>query len=80
MYTVYVLQDEQGRLYKGYTNNLKRRLAEHKRGQTISTKYLKNIKVVYTESFESRELARDRELYLKSAAGRRFLKVKLSPP
>jgi putative endonuclease len=77
MYTVYVLRDEAGNLYKGMTINLRRRLSEHRRGHTKSTKKLKNPLVVYSEELPDRESARAREKYLKSAAGRRFLKSKL---
>ena len=74
MYTVYVLKDASGKLYKGVTNNLRRRLAEHISGQTQSTKHLKNIEVVYTEDYDNFKQAREREVYLKTAAGRRFLR------
>ena len=73
MYTVYVIQDSFGKLYKGFTNNLKRRLREHNAGHTITTSRMKDLKVVYTEEYDSFDKARVRELYLKSAAGRRFL-------
>ena len=75
MYIVYVLQDESGALYKGMTNNLKRRLQEHRSKQTKSTIKMNDIKVVYTETCATRPEARAREKYLKSAAGRRFLKL-----
>ena len=74
MYTVYVLKDINGKFYKGMTNNLLRRLKEHRSGQTITTSRMANFSVVYKEEFEKVENARKRELYLKSAAGRRFLK------
>ena len=74
MFTVYVLRDDSDKLYKGLTNNLERRLKEHKSGHTVTTSRMANLKVVYTESFKDFETARKRELYLKSAAGRRFLK------
>ncbi|NCU42693.1 MAG: GIY-YIG nuclease family protein, partial [Candidatus Moranbacteria bacterium] len=54
MYIVYILQDDQGRLYKGMTNKLERRLAEHRRGKTKTTQKMKNIQVVYTEEYSSR--------------------------
>lgn len=78
MFTVYVLQDDMGKLYKGCTNNLRRRLSEHVRGKTITTQRMKNLKVVYTEEFQYFEDARKREVYFKTAAGRRFLKTKIS--
>jgi len=77
MYTVYVLQDENGKFYKGFTNDLSRRLAEHKSGHTKTTRKMKNILIVYTEIFDNLQDARKRELYLKSSAGRRFLKGKI---
>ena len=74
MYSVYVLQDDNGKRYKGVTNNLERRLVEHRSGHTISTRRMKRLHVVYTEQYDNFAEARARELYLKSAAGRRFLK------
>lgn len=77
MFTVYVLKDKNGRIYKGQTNNLNRRLSEHAAGKNPSTSYLEDLQVVYTESYGTREEAVKREKYLKTAAGRRFLKIKL---
>ena len=77
MYTVYVLQDSNNKFYKGMTNNLFRRLQEHKRGKTITTSKMDNLKVVYVEKFNTFEEARKRELYFKTAAGRKFLKNKI---
>ena len=76
-YTVYVLKDARGMLYKGVTNNLSRRLKEHRSGKTITTRRMLDIGVVYEEVYNSFPEARKRELYLKSAAGRRFLKNQL---
>ena len=73
-YFVYVLRDEKGKRYKGMTNDLERRLAEHKRGKTITTSKMSGISVEYFETFNSFEEARKRELYFKTSAGRRFLK------
>ena len=77
MYTVYVLQDEEGHFYKDMTNDLVRRLAEHRRGKTRTTRRMLNVRVVYTEQFQISEEAIRRERYLKTAAGRRFLWKKL---
>ncbi|MDO8569357.1 MAG: GIY-YIG nuclease family protein [bacterium] len=79
MYTVYILQDSVGKLYKGMTNNLGRRLVEHKSGHTQSTKQLINPKVVYKEEYDNFKQARKREIYFKTAAGRRFIKKLLRP-
>ena len=77
MYTVYILKDDDGLLYKGYTNDIGRRLKEHLAGHTITTRKMKNPQLVYFEEYDSFNSARQRELYFKSAAGRRFLKNKL---
>jgi putative endonuclease len=79
MFTVYVLRDNKGNLYKGMTNNLERRISEHKRGHTQTTRRMKHLEIVYTEKFDTFEEARKRELYLKTGAGRRFLKKVLGP-
>ena len=78
MYTAYVLQDKNGKFYRGLTNNLARRLSEHKRGKTKTTSKMRELKTVYTEEHEKYNTARKRELYLKSSAGRRFLKKQLA--
>ncbi|MCA9356293.1 GIY-YIG nuclease family protein [Candidatus Nomurabacteria bacterium] len=74
MYTVYVLKDENGNIYKGMTKDLERRLKEHKNKHTKTTSKMKNIVVVYKENFDDFLSAREREIYFKSAAGRKFLK------
>ena len=77
MYTVYVNKDESNNFYKGMTNDLSRRMNEHRAGRTQTTRRMRNFEIVYTEEYGTFAEARTRELYLKSAAGRRFLKSKL---
>jgi putative endonuclease len=77
MFFVYFLRDEKGVFYKGVTGDLDRRLAEHKRGKTKATRKMKNLKVVYVEEYKTFKEARKREVYFKTAAGRRFFKNKL---
>ena len=77
MYTVYILQDSSGLLYKGMTDNLNRRLIEHRQGKTKTTKKMSDIIVIHTEKFKTRAEARQREKYFKTAAGRRFIKFKI---
>lgn len=78
-YRVYVLKDDAGKYYKGVTNDLQRRLKEHRSGKIITTSRMENLKVVYSEDFDNFKEARKREVYLKTAAGRRFLKKILRP-
>ena len=61
------------------TENLERRLNEHNSGKMKSTKAFRPWKIVYFEEFETKQEARKRELYFKSAAGRKFLKIRIGP-
>ncbi len=64
MYYIYVLQNEQGQGYIGYTADLRRRFQEHQHGQSISTKG--HIwRIVYYEAYASEADARHREAMLK---------------
>lgn len=71
MFTVYILRNKQsGRHYIGSTNNLIRRLDEHNRGQTFSTRYGKNSwELIYSEEYESDFEAKKRERQIKSFKG-----------
>ncbi len=60
------------------TEDTENRLKEHNSGKTVSTKAFIPWKIIYTENFETRAQARVREKYFKTAAGRKFLKEKLS--
>ena len=54
-------------LYIGYTNNLKRRLLEHKQGNgAIFTKKYNATDLIYYETFTDSKLARRREKQLKN--------------
>jgi putative endonuclease len=74
MYTAHVLRDTKGKLYKGVTNNIGRRLNEYRGGHTRTTSRMSDIYLVYSENFDNFNDARKREIYFKTAAGRRFLK------
>ena len=74
-YFVYVLESEiDGRLYIGQTSDIEKRLTEHNSGKTKSTKGYKPWKLVYFETFETRDEALLREKYFKTGSGREFLK------
>jgi putative endonuclease len=64
-------------LYIGMTGNLERRLREHRAGRTRTTARMGPLAIVHTENFATIEEARKREIYLKTAAGRRYLKQQL---
>ena len=74
MYTVYILKDKTDKLYKGLTNNILRRLREHRSGKTITTSKMSSLELVYSEEYSDFGSARAREKYFKTAAGRRLIK------
>ncbi|PWK20413.1 GIY-YIG nuclease family protein [Xanthomarina spongicola] len=78
MYCVYILySDTYDKYYVGMSHNVQSRLKEHNRGKTKSTKAYTPWRVVHIEKFETRILARNREVYLKTAAGRKWRKSNL---
>ncbi|MEK7497268.1 MAG: GIY-YIG nuclease family protein [Patescibacteria group bacterium] len=77
-YYTYVLRSQKdGELYIGFTNNLKRRLVEHKKGLNFSTKYRLPFELIYFEGCLNMLDAKRRERYLKTTQGRRFLGLRL---
>ena len=55
-------------MYIGYSDDLKRRLAEHNEGRSKSTKYKIPFELVYYEAYRSKSDARYRESNLKDFA------------
>lgn len=78
-YFVYILKSlEFDKTYVGISNEPNRRLREHNSGKSKFTRKFMPWKILYKEEFDSRKLAREREKYLKSAAGRRRIKLLLN--
>jgi putative endonuclease len=78
MFYVYVLHSvaDQG-FYIGYSTDLKTRLTQHKEGASVATKHRGPWKLIYYEAYTEQADAEGRERYLKSGAGRRFLRAQL---
>ncbi len=77
-YIVYILISRVARkTYVGHTNNLERRLEEHNIGKSLFSKRYKPWRIIYKELFSKEEDAIKKEKYLKSAAGRRWIKKNL---
>jgi putative endonuclease len=75
MYYVYVILSlSKGSYYTGHTAVIERRLAEHNNGVSFFTRKKGPWKLVYQESFATRSEAMMRERYLKTGAGRDFIK------
>ncbi|MHA1240178.1 MAG: GIY-YIG nuclease family protein [Promethearchaeota archaeon] len=71
LYYVYILEtitkNNKKRFYTGYTNNLQRRLEEHKKGTGAKfCRGKKSIRLKYFETFGERGLAMKRELEIKT--------------
>ena len=73
MYYVYALKGPK-QFYIGSTNDLKRRFLEHQSNKVRSTKGKGPWEIFYYEASLSEKDAREREKYLKTAWGRRYLK------
>ena len=76
MYWVYVLRNNKGILYKGFTGNLQKRLEKHIiiDGFNSYTQKRGPWRLVYFEIYATEQRARKREKYLKSGQGRQWLK------
>lgn len=65
MYYVYLLKDDEGKLYIGFTNDLRRRMNEHDMKKTYTTRRMNELKLVYYEAYSDKGLAQTREKKLK---------------
>ena len=78
MYYVYLLHSKKDQgLYIGYTTDIEARLKRHNNGEVVSTKNRLPLEIIYYEAYINERDARGREEFLKSGAGRRFLKKQL---
>jgi len=76
---VYVLLSlKDGNFYVGYTTDLVRRLDEHFQGRNTSTAPRRPFALVHCEYYLAKGDAERRELYLKTAKGRRTLRLMLA--
>jgi len=67
-YTVYILRTSSNTLYTGQTNNLEKRLKDHRKKTSKSAKYMrsfKSFKLVYSETYSTLSQALKREIELK---------------
>ena len=79
MHYVYVLRSvSDGGFYIGYSANLRKRFEQHLQGDSFATSYRGPWKLIYYEAYLEQADALGRERYLKSGAGRRFLKTQLA--
>lgn len=78
MYYVYLLHSEtNGKIYTGFTSDLKRRLKQHLQEKVHTTARMGKVKLIFYEAFLNEMDARERENYFKSTKGKRTVKLML---
>lgn len=74
-YVLFFEKDKQ--FYTGYTENLKLRLEEHRKGNVKSISHRGNFTLIYFEGCLAQKDAIHREKYLKTYLGKMFLRNRL---
>ena len=76
-YTYVLLSEKDGKFYTGFTEDLKQRFEDHKKGRVESTKDRRPLKLIYYEACLKQDDATKRERYLKTYHGKAFLRKRL---
>jgi putative endonuclease len=78
MYFVYLLENRSDKSwYTGFTSDLKRRLKQHFDGSSPYTSKKNNWRLIYYEVYLNKRDAIGREKFLKSGAGKKFIRKQL---
>ena len=78
MHYVYILKSlKDKKFYIGRSDDLKRRIIEHKSGKVKATKNRLPIELIFYEAFKSKADAIRRENYFKTTKGKRSLRIML---
>jgi putative endonuclease len=78
-FCVYVLLSfKDNNFYVGFTEDLRRRLDEHVQGRNTSTAPRRPFVLIHSEYYLAKSDAERRETYLKTAKGRRTLRLMLA--
>ena len=78
MYYTYVLKSmKDGKMYTGFTKDLKLRFEQHEKGLVQSTKRRRPLELICYEACLSEDDALHRERYLKTHYGKMYLKNRL---
>jgi predicted GIY-YIG superfamily endonuclease len=73
MHYAYILECSDGSYYTGCTNNLKRRIENHSKGQVHYTSYKLPVQLITYTAFADKYKAYEFEKYLKSGSEKVFL-------
>jgi putative endonuclease len=74
---IYILLLSNNQLYTGVTQDLKRRVAEHRNGKVHSTEQRRPLKLIHYESYLLKTDALRREKFLKTTEGKRLLRQQI---
>lgn len=78
MYYNYIIQSLKDKdFYTGCTNDLKERFEKHNKGLISSTKNRGPFKIIYYEACINKEDAFQREKYLKTGMGKRYIQNRI---
>ncbi len=70
---VYVLRCDKKSFYTGLTNNIERRIKEHRAGKKGYTAKFNKKEIVFLFELDNRKEARKVEIYIKRVGAKRFL-------
>lgn len=70
-----MLSDNQ--LYTGFTGDIKRRIEEHRRGNVVSARCNRPLKLIHFECYTLKSDAKRREKSLKKTEGKRLLQKQI---
>lgn len=74
--SVYILKLSDSRFYTGITNNIDKRLMEHNSGKSKFTSRFIPCKIVFSQQYPDRRIARAMEVHIKNRGAKRFLQQK----
>jgi putative endonuclease len=78
MWYVYILESLKDHdNYVGLTDDLRERWEKHNQGKVISTKFRKPLKLIYYEAYLNKHDAANREQFLKTGWGKKWIKKNL---
>ena len=78
-YTTYIIYSPiLNKYYIGYTENLEVRLEQHNTGISTFTSKANDWRLVYSEQFPTRELAKAREMEIKKKKSRKYIEWLIS--
>jgi putative endonuclease len=83
MITLYILKStHNNKRYIGITNNIDRRIQDHKAKHSKGSQILGELTLIHTEAYKDYSSARIREKFLKSGKGREWMNTNLpsNPP